>query len=78
VCTPDFHCGLPRSSVCSHQRLARYVAEGKLRYVLQGDSGPPGSDPAVRAWVKAHGTVADTAKYGGSGTAGGLTLYRLG
>ncbi|TQS26226.1 glycosyltransferase family 39 protein [Microbispora sp. KK1-11] len=65
-------------------KLQRYVAEGKLTYILIGDGGfgpSRGASPDVTEWVKAHGTRVGAVEYGGtdSGTGGsGSSLYKLG
>ncbi|GLX03757.1 glycosyltransferase family 39 protein [Microbispora sp. NBRC 16548] len=65
-------------------KLQRYVAEGKLTYILIGDGGfgpSRGASSDVTEWVKAHGTQVEPAEYGGtdSGTDGdGSSLYKLG
>ncbi|WP_182899312.1 glycosyltransferase family 39 protein [Microbispora sp. H10830] len=65
-------------------KLQRYVAEGKLTYILIGDGGfgpSRGASSDVTEWVKAHGTQVEPAEYGGtdSGTdGGGSSLYKLG
>ncbi|MGI5156294.1 glycosyltransferase family 39 protein [Microbispora sp. CA-102843] len=65
------------------EKLQRYVAEGKLKYILIGDGGfgpSRGASADVTEWVKAHGTQVEAAEYGGtdSGTGGGSSLYKLG
>ncbi|GAB3149384.1 ArnT family glycosyltransferase [Microbispora hainanensis] len=68
-------------------KLQRYVAEGKLKYILAGGGFGPsrGASADVTAWVKAHGTPVDASEYGGTSTGtstgmdgGGSSLYRLG
>jgi 4-amino-4-deoxy-L-arabinose transferase-like glycosyltransferase len=67
----------------------KYVAEGKLRYVMTGDRMGPGGggDSTVTSWVRQNCTVVPTAQYGGTSTSsasssaaesGGQQLYRCG
>ncbi|MEU9883982.1 glycosyltransferase family 39 protein [Sphaerisporangium sp. NPDC051011] len=60
------------------EKLRRYVAEGRLMYVLLGGrmGGPGERNDEVTAWVRANGTAVPAEEYGGTGTGG--TLYRLG
>ncbi|QXJ19773.1 glycosyltransferase family 39 protein [Actinomadura graeca] len=62
--------------------LQRYVADGRLRYVLVGGRGmgPDGGGSDVGAWVQENGTLVDAAEYGGAAASGssGARLYRLG
>ncbi|XVQ83238.1 ArnT family glycosyltransferase [Microbispora siamensis] len=66
------------------EKLQRYVAEGKLTYILIGDGGfgpSRGASSEVTAWVKAHGTQVEAAEYEGTdgGADGsGSSLYKLG
>jgi 4-amino-4-deoxy-L-arabinose transferase-like glycosyltransferase len=69
----------------SVDKLRRYVAEGKLKYVLIGGGFGRGASADVTAWVKAHGTQVDPAEYGGTSTGtsvfadgGGSSLYKVG
>ncbi|MFC4537077.1 glycosyl transferase family 39, partial [Sphaerisporangium dianthi] len=57
--------------------LQRYVAEGRLKYVLLGGGmgGLGRGDGEVTTWVRSHGTVVDPAEYGGTDTA--RSLYAL-
>ncbi|MCC5581851.1 glycosyltransferase family 39 protein [Microtetraspora sp. AC03309] len=50
--------------------LKRYVAEGKLKYVVVGGRGPGGGDSEVTEWVKANGTPVDSAEIGGAEAGG--------
>ncbi|WP_245667891.1 ArnT family glycosyltransferase [Actinomadura macra] len=64
-------------------KLQRYVAEGRLHYVLVGGRagvGPDGGGSDVTAWVQKNGTPVQASEYGGSGDAQswGARLYRLG
>ncbi|RCG29553.1 glycosyl transferase family 39 [Sphaerisporangium album] len=60
------------------ETLQRYVAEGRLKYVLAGGrmGGPGGRNDEVTAWVQGNGTEVPASEYGGTSTQG--TLYRLG
>ncbi|WP_079320437.1 glycosyltransferase family 39 protein [Microbispora sp. GKU 823] len=62
------------------EKLQRYVAEGKLAYILIGDGGfgpSRGASSEVTAWVKAHGTQVQATEYGGT-DGSGSSLYKLG
>ncbi|KAB8185063.1 glycosyltransferase family 39 protein [Microbispora catharanthi] len=65
-------------------KLQRYVAEGRLTYILIGDGGfgpSRGASSEVTEWVKAHGTQVEPAEYGGTDSGadgGGSSLYKLG
>jgi 4-amino-4-deoxy-L-arabinose transferase-like glycosyltransferase len=65
-------------------QLQRYVAEGKLHYVLAGGAGGfggagagTGTTSAVNSWVQQHCAVVPASAYGGSATSA-ETLYRCG
>ncbi|WP_410571320.1 ArnT family glycosyltransferase [Amycolatopsis sp. cmx-4-61] len=75
-----------RDNAPSVPQLDRWLADGKLRFVLSGTGTPPGPprSPAQgerQRWIEAHCTVVDPAEYGGHAgpvrAAGGAdTLYR--
>ncbi|MGW5722099.1 ArnT family glycosyltransferase [Amycolatopsis sp. NPDC003865] len=74
-----------RDDAPSVAQLDRWLAEGKLRFVLSGGSlpGMPPRSPVQgerQRWIERHCAVVDAAEYGGSGPArvlgGPDTLYR--
>ncbi|MEU0533597.1 ArnT family glycosyltransferase [Amycolatopsis tolypomycina] len=78
-----------RDDAPSVAQLDRWLAEGKLRFVLSGAGAPQGGPPrspaqdARQRWIDRHCTVVDPAAYGGRAPAGRVrlaggadTLYR--
>ncbi|MDS0135368.1 MULTISPECIES: glycosyltransferase family 39 protein [unclassified Amycolatopsis] len=73
-----------RDNAPSVAHLERWLAEGKLRFVLSGAGSPPGPSRSPvqgerQRWIERHCTVVDPAEYGGRPTrviGGADTLYR--
>jgi 4-amino-4-deoxy-L-arabinose transferase-like glycosyltransferase len=70
-----------RDDAPSVTQLDRWLAEGKLRFVLSGAGTRPGParSPAQderQRWIEGHCTVVDPGAYGGSGPMRAETLYQ--
>jgi 4-amino-4-deoxy-L-arabinose transferase-like glycosyltransferase len=65
--------------------LAELVANGELRYVLEGGGGGGGGNSDISTWLEENCSVVDTSQYssgetsrGMGGMGGGGTLYQCG